>query len=64
MKEMYEQDEDFKEAYQVCKSISERYHTKFGEYILQEGLLFQGSQLVFPRDPLGRISQQKSIVVV
>ena len=24
MKDMYEQDEDFKEAYQVCKSMGER----------------------------------------
>lgn len=49
MKDMYEQDEDFKEAYQVYKSMGERYHTEFGEYILQEGLLFKGSQLCVPK---------------
>ena len=49
MKDMYEQDEDFKETYHVCKSMGERYHTKFGEYILQEGLLFKGSQLCVPK---------------
>ena len=49
MKDMYEQDEDFKEAYQVFKSMGEWYHTKFGEYILQEGLLFKGSQLCVPK---------------
>ena len=29
--------------------MGERYHTEFGEYIIQEGLLFKGSQLCVPK---------------
>ena len=43
MKNMYAIDEDFKEAYEVCQKINERYHTNFSKFILQDGLLFKGN---------------------
>lgn len=43
MKDMYQGDEDFKEAYQVCKEMGDKYHKEFSKFILQEGLLFKGS---------------------
>lgn len=52
MKDMYDGDEDFQEAYQVCKEMGNRYHTEFSKFILQEGLLFKGSQLCVPKGSL------------
>ena len=49
MKDMYQEDEDFKEAYQVCEEMGDMCHTKFFDFILQEGLLFKGSQLCIPK---------------
>lgn len=43
MKDTYQEDVDFKEAYEVCQAMNERYHTDFSEYMLQEVLLFKGS---------------------
>ena len=47
-KDMYANDEDFNEAYQVCLELGDRYHTDFADYIIQEGLLFKGSLLCIP----------------
>ena len=34
MKGMYEGDEDFAEAYHVCKEMNDKYHTEFANFIL------------------------------
>lgn len=34
MKDMYRGDEDFKEAYQVCKEMGDKYHKEFSDFIL------------------------------
>ena len=49
MKDLYSQDEDFKEIYKVCQSMEGRYHTEFSNFLIQDGLLFKGGQLCVPR---------------
>ena len=49
IKDMYEGDEDFSEAYHVCKEMNERYHTDFVDFVLREGFLFKGIQLCIPK---------------
>ena len=49
MKDMYPQDEDFKEIYKVCQDMGDRYHSDFADYLIQEGLLFKGGKLCVPR---------------
>lgn len=49
MKDMYHGDEDFQEGYQVCQEKGDKYHKEFSDFILQEGLLFKGSQLCIPK---------------
>ena len=49
MKDMYDKDEDFKEIYQTCQEMGDKYHTKFAEYLIQEGLSFEGGKLYVPR---------------
>ena len=52
VKDMYEGDEDFFEAFQVCKEMTSSYHTNFADFILQEGFLFKGSQLCVPKESI------------
>ena len=49
LKDMYAKDADFKEAYEVCKKLEGAFHSDFSEFILQDGLLFKGSQLCIPK---------------
>ena len=49
MKNMHVANEDFKEAYEVCQTMNERYHTDFSEFRLQDGLLFKDNQLCVPK---------------
>ena len=49
MKNMYAANEDFKEAYEVCQTMNERYHTDFSKFILKDGLLFKDNQLCVPK---------------
>ena len=49
MKNMYARDEDFKEIYQTCQEMGDKYHTEFVKYLIQEGLFFKGGQLCVPR---------------
>ena len=49
MKNMYAHDDDFKEIYQVCLDMGDRYHTEFSNYLIHEGLLFKGGQLCVPK---------------
>jgi hypothetical protein len=45
LKEMYKEDVDFKEAYQACKNPLLGDKSPWTEYLIQDGLLFKGSQL-------------------
>lgn len=49
LKHLYEDDSDFGEAYKACTTLSDRYHTDFTEYLIQDGLLFNGAQLCIPK---------------
>ena len=48
MKKLYEDDADFKEAFEACKNPTERDKIPWLEYIMQDGLLFKGRQLFIP----------------
>ena len=45
LKEMYRADLDFKEAYEACKNPLLGDRSPCTEYLIQDGLLFKGSQL-------------------
>jgi hypothetical protein len=45
LKEMYKEDADFKESYEACKNTLLGDRIPWTEYLIQDGLLFKGSQL-------------------
>jgi hypothetical protein len=45
LKEMYRDDPDFKEAYEVSENSFLRDRSQWIEYMIQDGLLFWGNQL-------------------
>jgi hypothetical protein len=45
LKEMYKEDAYFKEAYEACKNPLLGDRRPWTEYLIQDGLLFKGSQL-------------------
>jgi hypothetical protein len=49
LKEMYSEDQDFKEEYKACENPVLRDRIKWLEYMIQEGLLFKGNQLCIPK---------------
>lgn len=49
MKELYEDDVDFKEAFEACKNPAVRDRTRWLEFMIQDGLLFKGNQLCIPK---------------
>jgi hypothetical protein len=49
LKEMYQEDTDFKEAYEACENPLLRDKNQWMEYLIQDGLLFKGSQLCIPK---------------
>ena len=49
LKDMYCDDEYFKEAYKACANPVLRDRTQWTKYIIQEGLLFKGNQLCIPK---------------
>jgi hypothetical protein len=49
LKEMYQEDPDFKEAYEACENPLLRDINQWMEYLIQGGLLFKGSQLCIPK---------------
>jgi hypothetical protein len=49
LKEMYKEDPYFKEAYEACENPLMRDRSPWMEYLIQEGLLFKGSQLCIPK---------------
>jgi hypothetical protein len=46
---MYREDLDFKEAYEACKNTLLGDKIPWIEYLIQDGLLFKGSQLCIPK---------------
>jgi hypothetical protein len=46
---MYKEDIDFKEAYEACKNPLLGDRSPWTEYLIQDGLLFKGSQLCIPK---------------
>jgi hypothetical protein len=49
LKEMYNDDPYFKEAYEACANPLLRDRSQWTEYMIQEGLLFKGNQLSIPK---------------
>jgi len=48
LKDLYEVDADFKEAYEACQNPLLRDNSSWLDYNMQEGLLFKGGQLCIP----------------
>lgn len=51
-KDLYPDDEDLSNAYEVCKEYQNHFHSEFSDYTLENGLLFKGRQLCVPRGSL------------
>ena len=49
LRNMYADDQDFKEAYEATKNQILRDRSQWIEYMIQEGLLFRGNQLCIPK---------------
>jgi hypothetical protein len=49
LKDMYSEDEYFKEAHEACQNLVLRDRSPWMDFILQEGLLFKGSKLCIPK---------------
>ena len=49
MKELYGDDADFKEAFEVCENPAIRDRNPWLEYIIHDCLLFKGNQLCIPK---------------
>lgn len=48
LKELYENDSDFKEAFEACRNPALADRSKWLDYFLQDGLLFRKNQLCIP----------------
>ena len=49
MKELYDQDSDFQEAFEASKSTIHYDRDKWVEFMIQDGLLFRNNQLCIPK---------------
>ena len=49
LRDMYEEDVDFKEAYEACQNQVFRDRIPWMDFMLQEGLPFKGSKLCIPK---------------
>ena len=49
LKEMYKEYPDLKEAYEDCENPLMRERSQWMGHLIQEGLLFKGSQLCIPK---------------
>jgi hypothetical protein len=49
LKEMYRDEPNFKEAYEASENLVLRDRSQWTEYMIQDGLLFQGNQLCIPK---------------
>ena len=45
---MYEEDEDFKKAFEACKTPASQDTSAWLDYMIQDGLLFKNNQLCIP----------------
>ena len=53
MKELYDVDPDFSEAWRECKALNLSDHmSTYDEYFIQEGMFFKGIQLCIPRSSM------------
>ena len=52
LRDMYADDPDFKEVYEVAENPILRDRSQWIEYLIQEGLLFRGNQLCIPKCPM------------
>ena len=53
MKELYDIDPNFYEAWRECKTPNLTNHiNKYDDYFIQEGMLFKGIQLCIPRSSM------------
>lgn len=48
IKELYEEDTNFKEAFEACKSLVTQDMSPWLDYMIQDGLLFKNDQLCIP----------------
>ena len=49
MKELYDQDSDFQEAFEACKSPVQYDRCKWAKFMIQDGFLFRNNQLCIPK---------------
>jgi hypothetical protein len=49
LRNMYRDDPDFKEVYEVTENPILRDRSQWDEYMIQDGLLFRGNQLCIPK---------------
>jgi hypothetical protein len=49
LRDMYADDQDFKEAYEVAENPILRDRSQWTEYMIHEGLMFRGNQLCIPK---------------
>ena len=52
LRDLYEADIDFQEAYRACKNPVEVKREPWMEYTLQEGLLFKNGKLCIPKSSM------------
>ena len=52
LKNLYPQDPDFAEAWKACKELVAIDRTRWLDYLIQDGMLFKGSQLCIPRSSM------------
>jgi len=48
LKDLYEDDVDFREAFEACKNSVSRDSSPWREFMLHDGLLFKNNQLCIP----------------
>lgn len=49
LKDLYQGDKDFGEAYDVCTKFANVSHVAYSDFMLQEGLLFKGQLICIPQ---------------
>ena len=49
LQNMYADDNDFKDIYQACTNLDDRYNHEYSDFLIQGGLLFKGGQLCIPK---------------
>ena len=52
LKNLYPQDPDFAKAWKACTEPVTIDRTKWLDYLIQDGMLFKGSQLCIPRSSM------------